>query len=86
MSPLEHIATRCATDPTFLAFALAAYQRRHGLTDRLLADVLGCTLDILTRVRLCGMPRAACFSEDCRLIADKFGVRVEVLEEACWPW
>jgi len=25
----------------FLAFARAAYQRRHGLTDELLADVLG---------------------------------------------
>jgi hypothetical protein len=40
----------------------------------------------LARLRLCGMPRVHCFAEDCRQIAEKFGVRVEMLEEACWSW
>jgi hypothetical protein len=86
MSPLKHLAARCATEPMFLAYALAAYQERHGLTDELLADVLGCTLETLTRLRLCGMPRVDCFAQDCRQIAEKFGLKVEVLEETCWPW
>lgn len=86
MSPLERLAARCASEPSFLAHALAAYQRRHGLTDALLADVLGCTRDALTRLRLCGVPRAERFAADCRLIAERFGVRVDVLEEACRPW
>jgi hypothetical protein len=86
MSALEHIATRCPIEPTFLAYALAAYQRRHDLTDELLANVLDCKHDILTRLRLCGISRTRCFAEDCRLIAERFGVRVDVLEEACWPW
>jgi hypothetical protein len=85
MSLLERLAARCAADPTFLAHALAAYQRRHGLTDELLADALGCTLDALTRLRLCGMPRVHCFADDCRLVAEKFGARVEMLEEICRP-
>ncbi len=86
MSPLEHFAARCASEPSFLAYALAAYQRRHGLSDELLAEVLGCTRDALTRLRLCGMPRTWCFAEECQLIAERCGVRVDVLEEACWPW
>jgi hypothetical protein len=86
MSPLERFAARCSSEPSFLAHALAAYQRRHGFTDELLAAVLGCTLDTLTHLRLCGMPRAWCFAGDCREVAGKFGVRVDLIEEACWPW
>ena len=78
---VEHFAARCASEPTFLAYALAAYQRRHGLTDELLAEVLGCTRDALTRLRLCGMPRVHCFANDCRQIAEKFAARAEVLDE-----
>ena len=51
-----------------------------------MADLLGCKLDILSRLRLCEEPRVNCFAEDCRQIAERFGVRVEVLEEACWLW
>jgi hypothetical protein len=86
MSPLERLAARCASIPSFLAHPLAAYQRKHNLTDEALATVLGCTLDNLTRVRLCGLPRVESFAADCLLIADRFGCRAEVIEEACWPW
>ena len=36
----------------------------------MLAEILGCTPDALTHLRLCGVPRAECFAEDCRLIAE----------------
>jgi hypothetical protein len=65
---------------------MARYQRERGLTDGQLAADLGCDLETLTRLRLCGLPRVSCFAEDCRQIAERFGVRVEMIEQACWPW
>jgi hypothetical protein len=52
-SVLDALAPRCAADPFLLASALAAYQRRHGLDDAALAEVLGCPLSVLTHLRLC---------------------------------
>lgn len=83
---LEHLATRVATDAAFLASALANYQRQHHLSDAELAGRLGCDRDTLTRLRLCGLPRVNHFADDCREIAERFGVKVEVIEVACWPW
>jgi hypothetical protein len=86
MSSLERLAARCASEPSFLASALARYQRERNLTDEQLAADLGCDRDTLTRLRLCGLPRTWCFAEDCRLIAERFGVKVELIERVCWPW
>lgn len=80
MSPLEHFAARCAREPMFLAFALAASQRHHGLNDELLADALGCSLDILARLRLCGRPRVNCYAADCRQVAEKLSTGLALAE------
>jgi hypothetical protein len=74
---LAHLASRVASDPGFLAHALARYPRERGLTDEQLAADLGCDLDARSR---------GCGRVDCRLIAEEFGVKVEVIEQACWPW
>jgi hypothetical protein len=52
----------------------------------LLAHLLHCDMDTLTRLRLCGLPRVEHFAEDCRELADRFGVRVNVFEDVGWPW
>ena len=39
--------------PFFPASLLTSYQQRHGLDDVALAAVLGCSLDVLTDLRLC---------------------------------
>ena len=52
----------------------------------MLAAWLGYTVNTLTQVRLRGLPRVDHFADDYRQIADKFGVKVEVLEGACWSW
>jgi hypothetical protein len=86
MSPLARLASRASAQPSFLGFVLAAYQRRNGFTDAILADLLGCTVETLANVRLCWLPRVDHFAADCRSVAEKFGVKVDVLEEICWPW
>jgi hypothetical protein len=53
---LDHLAARVATDPLFLANALAEYARSEGLDDAGLAIALGCPVADLTRLRLCGAP------------------------------
>jgi hypothetical protein len=86
MSPLERLARRASAFPSFLGHALAAYQRAHGLTDADLAARLGCPVERLANVRLCGAVRADHFAEDVKVIADRFGLRVDALEDVCWPW
>src|SRR5215813_11740132 len=51
--PRDALADRVSSNPLFLASVLAAYQQRHGLDDVALAAVLGCSLDVLTGLRLC---------------------------------
>jgi hypothetical protein len=72
--------------PGDLASQLHAYQMCHGLTDAALAALLGCDLPTLARVRLCGNVRVGNFAEDFRVVADRFGLAIDVLERICWPW
>jgi hypothetical protein len=80
---LDALAARVSDDPFFLASALAAYQRRHGLDDAALAKVLGCAPTVLTDLRLCRRPGAAeparTAAEDMASIARRFGLDAAVL-------
>jgi hypothetical protein len=75
---LGALAARCASDPFFLASALAAYQQRRGLDDAALAAVLGSTPAVLTQIRLCRRPGAAAPGltpeGDVAAIARRFGI------------
>jgi hypothetical protein len=79
---LDHLAARVATDPLFLANALAEYARSDGLDDAGLAASLGCPVTELTPLRLCGAPRPDQFRADVAAIAGRFGIAPDVLERA----
>lgn len=81
---LDHLATRVATDPLFLACALAEYSYSEGLDDPALAAALGCQLADLTRLRLCGAPRSEpdTFRADIAAIAARFRIDPGVLGAA----
>jgi hypothetical protein len=78
---LDHLAARVATDPHFLACALAEYARSESLDDAGLAAALGCPPEQLTRLRLCGAPRseAGQFRADVAAIAARFGLDIDTL-------
>lgn len=73
---LDHLAARVATDPMFLANALAEYARSEGLDDPGLAATLGCPVGELTRLRLCGAPgnNPEQLRADLAVIAARFGL------------
>ena len=78
---LDHLAARVATDPLFLASALAEYARSEGLDDDGLARLLGCERATLTPLRLCGIPRPdpEQFRADVLAIAERFGIAPNTL-------
>jgi hypothetical protein len=79
---LSRLADRAAADPFFLGWALAAYQRRHGLDDAALAVLLGCAPAALASVRLCRRPGASAdrsADEDLADITRAFGIDPEAL-------
>ncbi|MFO0881801.1 MAG: hypothetical protein U0840_31270 [Gemmataceae bacterium] len=80
---LERLARRVESDPFFLAAALAAFQASARLDDQALAVKLGCTAEVLTRLRLCRMPAptAPGFWDDTRHIAEHFSLDADVLAE-----
>jgi hypothetical protein len=73
---LDHLASRVATDPLFLASVLAEYARSESLDDDNLVAALGCGRADLTRLRLCGNPRLdpEQFRADIAAIAERFGI------------
>ena len=84
MNPyLEHLAQRVAVAPDFFACALSAFARSEGLEDSGLAGRLGCSVEILTHLRLCRMPRAQAplFWQDVETIAQRFSLNAEVVAE-----
>jgi hypothetical protein len=78
---LDHLAARVATDPLFLASALAEYARSEGLDDDGLATALGCARTNLTKLRLCGAPQPdpEKFRADVLAIAERFGIEPSTL-------
>ena len=84
MNPyMAHLAERVAGAPDFLACALAEYARSERLDDAALAARLGCSVETLTHLRLCRMPRgeAPLFWQDVERIAERFSVNAEALAE-----
>lgn len=79
---LDHMAGRVATDPLFLACALAEFARSEGLDDTGLAGRFGLSPDQLTRLKLCGAPRSSNFNEDVAAIAGRFGLDPNALASA----
>ena len=69
MADLSHLARQAASKPGFVAFQLAAYQQAKNLDDAVLASQLDCSLDDLTHLRLCALPRLDHFDEDVERIA-----------------
>ena len=80
---LAHLAERVTEAPDFLACALAEYARSERLDDAALAARLGCSVETLTHLRLCRMPRAQAplFWQDVEKIAARFSVNAEALAE-----
>jgi hypothetical protein len=72
---LDELAAHVADNPYFLAWALAAYQRRHRLSDLALAAALHCDPSVLLDLRLCRrpVPEGERFEEDVRVISERFG-------------
>ncbi len=69
MADLSNLARQAATKPEFVAHRIAAYQQEKHLDDAALAAQLGCSLDNLTHLRLCTLPRPDHVQEDTERIA-----------------
>ena len=69
--PLSLLFHRTSTDTFFMGSALAEYRAMHGMSDRKLAETLGCTMGTLPRLALCRRPddQAVRFREDVRRVA-----------------
>ena len=81
---LRRLANRASSDPWFLGWALAAYQRRHGLDDVALAEELSANdTAVVVALRLCRRPGTAqpdrTTEEDIEEIARRFAVDPAVL-------
>jgi hypothetical protein len=79
---LRRLAARASEDPSFLGWQLAAFARVRGFDDAALADFLGCPVEALANVRLCGPIRPEYFREDVTCVAAKFGLNPQRLAEA----
>jgi hypothetical protein len=88
---LGDLTAHLAGNPYFLGWALAAYQRRHRLTDLDVAAALHGDPSALTALRLCQrpVPEGERFEEDVAALAGRFGcdraALLLVLEEAGTP-
>jgi hypothetical protein len=69
---LARLASRALDSPFFLAYALARYAARESLSDLGLARRLGYTVETLTNLRLCRMPKDRA---DVERIAERFGIQ-----------
>jgi len=80
---LDDFARRLSADPYFLAAALDCYAASVQLDEAAVAAKLGCSLEILTDLRLCRMPRTKQphFRQDVDAIAGRFGIDALVLAE-----
>src|SRR5437588_2130302 len=70
MPDLSNIARQAASRPDLVASELSNYQLEDGLDDAGLAAQLGCSVDVLTRLRLCTLPRSDHFWDDVSRVAE----------------
>jgi hypothetical protein len=83
---LEHAARRAAQQSFFVAFALDQHQQAQGIDDLQLVGELGCTLEDLTRIRLCRMPQAGQFDEEVAKLATRFHADAALLADILRPF
>ncbi len=80
---LDYLARRVGEEHFFLASAFTAYARGNGLDDAGLAQLLGCDVATLIRLRLCRRPAggSGAFREDVARIANRFGIDGGILAQ-----
>lgn len=79
MADLSNLARLAASKPEFVAHRLAAYQQQMQCDDTDLAAQLGCSLEDLTHLRLCTLPRSDHFQEDIERIATHVHAKADEL-------
>ena len=77
MADLSNLARQAAGKPEFIAHRLSAYQQETHLDDVALASQLGCSLDDLTHLRLCAIPRPGHLQDDITRIATHVHVNAD---------
>ena len=78
LSRLAHMAEAHAG---FIAGPLANYQRAHTLDDHGLAQLLHCSVDDLTHLKLCQLPRPDHFDQDLARIAEHVHADAAILAQ-----
>jgi hypothetical protein len=78
---LHLLAQRVEDDPRFVAFHLRAYAESEHLDDAGIAARLACAPGTLTHLKICYIPRAACFNEDVDAITTRFGINRDSFAE-----
>jgi hypothetical protein len=83
-SRLAALGQRVRDDPFFLASVLDVYAESEAMEDDQLAAQLGCATETLVPLRLCRRPRPdpPHFRQDVEVIAERFGLRADVLVTA----
>jgi len=66
---LPNLARLAARRDVLLAAVLERYQAQHQLDDAALAAQIGCSMEHLTHLKLCEVPRPNCFDADVAQIA-----------------
>jgi hypothetical protein len=87
---LKVAAQRSAQDSASLGYVFERYRKHEGKSVEELAEMLGCSLEVLDALYLCRRPEQACFAEHLRMLEKRFAVgprrlaavlrRVEVLD------
>jgi hypothetical protein len=87
---LKVAAQRSAQDPASLGYAFEQYRRHEGKSAEELAEMLGCSQEVLDGLSLCRRPERERFAEHLRMLGKRFEVdprrlaavlrRVEVLD------
>jgi hypothetical protein len=83
-SHLEMLARRADADPFFLGCMLQQYARSEGFTEQQLMNVLGCSPESLTLLRLCRAPGGPSlqFQKGIEEISARFNINPGLLAEA----
>ncbi len=66
---LSHLAQMAEARAGFIAGPLAVYQRTRALDDHALAELLHCSIEDLTHLKLCQLPRPNYYEWDIARIA-----------------
>ena len=70
MADLSNLARMAEKRDGFIAGPLAAYQQAHNLDDHGLAELLHCTAENITHLKLCELPRPDLYDQDIARIAE----------------